>query len=86
MRSFRIAAGVFFIILGILGLFLPILQGLLFLALGFFFLSRDLPCARKILTTAQRKFPRFRKLIGRAKNIFQKKEAVPSLAASAKRT
>ena len=41
LRTLRISAGVALIILGILGLFLPILQGILFLVLGGLLLGRD---------------------------------------------
>ena len=38
-RVFILALGWTFIVLGILGLFLPILQGILFLLIGFILLS-----------------------------------------------
>ncbi len=41
LRILRIIAGVALIILGIFGLFLPILQGILFIVLGGILLGRD---------------------------------------------
>ena len=42
-RAFRICVGGVLVVLGVAGLVLPILQGLLFLALGGVLLSRDVP-------------------------------------------
>lgn len=39
----RIGAGVALLILGVLGMFLPVLQGILFLTLGAWLLSIDVP-------------------------------------------
>ena len=39
-RMLILSAGWFFVVLGILGIFLPILQGILFLAIGLILLSR----------------------------------------------
>lgn len=46
-----------FIILGIAGLFLPILQGILFLLIGLFLLSRKSPWARKFLIKIKYRYP-----------------------------
>ncbi|MEE9169260.1 MAG: hypothetical protein V3U73_05805 [bacterium] len=40
-RLLRISAGVLLLILGVIGLFLPILQGILFLVLGAALLGKD---------------------------------------------
>jgi len=56
----RVLAGIVFLILGVLGLFLPILQGLLFLAIGFLLLSVDIPVFRRVSIWIQKKFPRLR--------------------------
>lgn len=50
-------AGWAFIVLGVLGLFLPILQGLLFLAIGLLLLARVSPRARLIVQRLRRRFP-----------------------------
>ena len=49
--------GWFFILLGIVGLFLPILQGILFIAIGFLILSRESRWAKKILVKFKKKYP-----------------------------
>ncbi len=46
-----------FIVLGILGLFLPILQGILFLAIGGMLLSMESPRAQRIMDRLRRRYP-----------------------------
>ena len=46
-----------FIILGILGLFLPILQGILFLIIGLALLSNSSPWAARLLIRLRDRFP-----------------------------
>jgi len=46
-----------FIVLGILGLFLPILQGILFLAIGGMLLSMESPRAQRIMDWLRTRFP-----------------------------
>ena len=53
-----LAAGWFFTVLGILGLFLPVLQGILFLAIGAYLLSLESPWARRVIEKARRRYPR----------------------------
>ena len=48
-----------FIFLGILGLFLPILQGILFLTIGLILLSRESVWAAAKLDWHKTKYPRF---------------------------
>jgi uncharacterized membrane protein YbaN (DUF454 family) len=52
-----LVTGWFFILLGIVGLFLPILQGILFIAIGLLILSRESPWAKKILVKLRRRYP-----------------------------
>lgn len=47
-----------FVVLGILGLFLPVLQGILFLAIGGAILSRQSPWFRGRAKTVRRRYPR----------------------------
>jgi len=47
IRVARILGGVAFLILGVLGLFLPFLQGILFLAIGLTLLSHESERARR---------------------------------------
>lgn len=53
----RHAVGWLFIVLGILGCFLPILQGILFLAIGVFLLADYVPFFGRIRDWIHRKFP-----------------------------
>jgi uncharacterized membrane protein YbaN (DUF454 family) len=50
-----------FIVLGILGLFLPILQGILFLLIGLSLLSNSSPWAARLLGKARNRFPKISK-------------------------
>jgi uncharacterized protein len=54
-------AGWGFIILGILGLVLPVLQGILFLLIGLSLLSNSSPRAAKILHKMRERFPKISK-------------------------
>ena len=47
-----------FILLGIVGLFLPILQGFLFLFIGLIILSSQYPWAHRVLERIRQRFPR----------------------------
>lgn len=57
-RLLILVSGWFFIFLGILGLFLPILQGILFLAIGSYLLSLESPWVRMKLLQFQRRYPK----------------------------
>ncbi|KAA3663110.1 MAG: hypothetical protein DWQ10_00880 [Calditrichaeota bacterium] len=56
-RIFRIFFGWLFVGLGIVGLVLPVLQGILFLATGIALLSPDVPFFRKILEKIKDRYP-----------------------------
>ncbi|HPL64525.1 MAG: PGPGW domain-containing protein [Syntrophales bacterium] len=58
-RTIRLAAGWIFIVLGVLGLFLPFLQGILFLFIGMLLLAPDVPLFRRILEKLKEKHPGF---------------------------
>ena len=47
-----------FIVLGIAGLFLPILQGILFLLIGLVILSSEYVWAHRLLEKVQKRFPK----------------------------
>lgn len=53
-----LALGWIAVFLGIIGLFLPFLQGLLFLLIGLYILSKRALWAQRILGKIRRKFPR----------------------------
>jgi uncharacterized membrane protein YbaN (DUF454 family) len=58
LRFTILASGWAFIVLGILGLFLPILQGIVFLAIGAYLLSLESPRARRFIERMRRRYPR----------------------------
>jgi len=55
--------GWFFILLGILGLFLPVLQGILFLCIGAILLSRTSPRMRWMVMRLGRRYPKIRRAL-----------------------
>lgn len=58
--------GYFFLVLGVLGLFLPILQGFLFLFVGLIILARHAPWARRLLDYIRKRYPRLGQVIDKA--------------------
>jgi len=62
-----LALGWIFIFLGILGLFLPILQGILFLCVGAVLLSSVSPRTRLMVMKLGRRYPKFRAALTAAK-------------------
>ncbi|MGE5515392.1 MAG: PGPGW domain-containing protein [Bacteroidota bacterium] len=67
VRAGKIALGWVFLVLGVLGLFLPILQGVLFLAIGLAILATEQVWAHRLLTWLHRRFPRSAKVFDRAR-------------------
>ncbi len=65
-RWFVLLIGWAFIVLGILGLFLPVLQGILFLLVGLIILSSEYVWAHKVLTKLRGRFPRVAHLFDQA--------------------
>jgi len=57
-RWLILIAGWGFVLLGIAGLFLPVLQGILFLLIGLLLLSGEYVWAHKLLTKLRKRFPR----------------------------
>jgi hypothetical protein len=62
------ALGYFFLVLGVLGMFLPILQGFLFLFVGLIILARHAPWAERLLGWIRRKSPKFDAMICKAEH------------------
>ncbi|HSA80612.1 MAG TPA: PGPGW domain-containing protein [Geminicoccaceae bacterium] len=60
------ALGYFFLVLGVLGMFLPILQGFLFLFIGLIILARHAPWAERLLDRFRRQSPKFDAMISKA--------------------
>jgi uncharacterized membrane protein YbaN (DUF454 family) len=65
-RWLILAAGWGFIVLGIIGLFLPILQGILFIAVGLILLSKEYAWAGDLIAKARERFPRITPHVDRA--------------------
>lgn len=74
-KTLRIAGGVLCLILGILGGFIPVFQGWIFVALGCLLLSADVPFFRWIVRKAGKKFPRLKQHIDEWKKKFGKKNS-----------
>jgi uncharacterized membrane protein YbaN (DUF454 family) len=62
------ALGYFFLVLGVLGMFLPILQGFLFLFIGLIILARHAPWAERLLDRIRRQHPKFDAMISKAEH------------------
>jgi len=58
--------GYLFLVLGVLGLVLPILQGFLFLAIGLIILAKTTPWAERLLQRFRDKYPNAGELIDKA--------------------
>jgi uncharacterized protein len=56
-RLLKIILGWVFLVLGVAGLFLPILQGVLFLAIGLVILAQEQPWAHGLMTRIRRRYP-----------------------------
>jgi uncharacterized protein len=57
-RIMLLIAGWTFMVLGVLGLFLPILQGVLFLLIGLIILSSEYIWAHRLLMKLRERFPK----------------------------
>ncbi|MEM8951342.1 MAG: PGPGW domain-containing protein [Pseudomonadota bacterium] len=60
------AVGYMFLVLGLLGLVLPILQGFLFLTIGLIILAKTAPWAERLLQRFRDKYPQAGALIDKA--------------------
>jgi len=65
-RIAMLAVGWMFIVLGVAGLFLPILQGILFLAIGLLVLSKESVIAHRWLEALKQRYPKINKPLRRA--------------------
>ncbi len=52
-----VATGWFFVVLGIAGLFLPVLQGILLILIGLLILSSEYAWAQRLLTRVRQRLP-----------------------------
>lgn len=55
------------ILVGVIGIFLPLLQGLLFIAFGLYILSFEYHWVKRILKILEKRYPGFKKLYERMK-------------------
>ena len=69
---FRLALGGLFILLGLAGLVLPILQGWLFLGLGILILSADVPFLRRFICWFEDRIPIVRRIMSRLRSALKK--------------
>lgn len=66
-RLGKVTLGWGFLVLGVLGLFLPVLQGVLFLAIGLVILSTEQAWAHRLLTWLRGRFPGFAHVVDQAR-------------------
>jgi len=66
-RFLWLGLGWAFLLLGVVGLFLPILQGVLFIMIGLVILSSEYVWAHRLLTRVRERFPKVASLADRAK-------------------
>ena len=66
-KALALVAGWAFIVLGVIGLFLPIMQGVLFLMIGLTILSSEYVWAHHLLTKIRQRFPRIAIFADRAR-------------------
>ena len=57
-KYYKLVIGYTFVVLGVLGLFLPVLQGILFLAIGAMILSKESPAFYKLKEKIKAKYPK----------------------------
>lgn len=60
------AAGYFFLVLGVIGLVVPVLQGILFISIGLIILAKTAPWAERLLQRFREKYPQGGALIDKA--------------------
>jgi len=71
-RLAMLGLGYGFLALGVLGLFLPILQGVLFITVGLLILSRHAAWAERLLTRLKARHPGFARTVVAAEELAQR--------------
>ena len=64
--------GYFFLFLGFIGLFLPILQGVLFLVVGLLILSKQAPWAERMLGRLKERYPMIARTVVAAEEVAER--------------
>ena len=67
------ALGGLFILLGVAGLVLPVLQGWLFLGLGILILSADVPFLRRFICWFEDRIPILRRIMRKVRSALEKR-------------
>ncbi|MGE4219792.1 MAG: PGPGW domain-containing protein [Alphaproteobacteria bacterium] len=67
-RLLILISGWAFIVLGVLGIFLPFLQGFLFLAIGFYLLSLESVWAQRLLDRMRARWPKLARAMDDARD------------------
>jgi uncharacterized membrane protein YbaN (DUF454 family) len=68
-KALALAAGWIFIVLGVIGLFLPFMQGVLFIMIGLTILSSEYVWAHQLLHKVRTRFPRIAVFSDRAQQM-----------------
>ena len=80
-RVMLLILGWSFMVLGVAGLFLPVLQGILFLMIGLVILSTEYKWARRWVNSLFRKYPeahrRMHKMLGRFARVIPHTDSTP---------
>ncbi|NLI83675.1 MAG: hypothetical protein GX443_18620 [Deltaproteobacteria bacterium] len=76
IRSFlwlmRISLGILFLLLGLLGLVLPLMPGWLLIALGVISLAPDVPVFNRLVLWLEKRFPSLRKGIAKTRAFLER--------------
>jgi len=67
--------GYTFLVLGVLGMFLPILQGFLFLFIGLLILAKYAPWAQRLLDHLETRYPKFAQVKEHAESAMERWQA-----------
>ena len=65
-RMGRIVSGFFLLVLGVIGLFLPVLQGIAMIVAGLLILAPEFPWAQRLLNWLRQKFSSVRRVVANA--------------------
>ena len=69
-RGVVIVLGVFFLLLGVIGGFLPVIQGWIFVLIGLVLLAEEIPWVRRHLERLKDRFPKQARQVDQLKNRF----------------